>query len=78
MNKDPLALTDLIHSVEFFRTRTGYTFNVELIFILEKNICFRKSEVSVERISVCNVIKFWRFGIYCLPCSHTNDVIDVT
>ena len=41
------------------------------------NICLRKSEVIVERISVCNVIKkLMEHGICCLPCSYTNDVIE--
>ena len=38
--------------------------------------CLRTSEVTVERISVCNVIeKLIEHGIHCLPCSYTNDVI---
>ena len=41
-------------------------------------ICLRKSEVTVENISVCNVIeKLMEHGIHCLPCSGTNDVIDL-
>ena len=33
---------------------------------------------SVERISVCKVIeKMEEQGIHCLPCSYTNDVIDL-
>ena len=41
-------------------------------------ICLRKSEVTVERISVCNVIeKLMEYAIHCLPCSYTNSVIDV-
>ena len=44
-----------------------------------KNICLRKYEVSVERLSVCNVIEnSVEHGIYCQPRSYTNDVIDVT
>ena len=36
----------------------------------------RKTEVSVERISVCNVIKnLAEHGIRCLPCSDTTNVI---
>ena len=39
-------------------------------------ICFRKSEVIVERISVSSVIKIlMEHGIHCLPCSYTNDVL---
>ena len=46
---------------------------------LRKIICLRKSEVTVERISVCNVTeKMMEHGIQCLPCSCTTDVIDVT
>ena len=41
-------------------------------------ICLRKSEVTEERISVCNVIlKLMEHGIHCLPCSYTNDVISI-
>ena len=41
-------------------------------------ICFRKSEVTVERISFCNVSeKLMEQGNHCLPCSYTNDVIDL-
>ena len=31
-------------------------------------ICLRKSEVNIERISVCNVVKnLGEHGIHCLP-----------
>ena len=41
-------------------------------------IFLRKSKVTVERISVCNVTeKLREHGIHCLPCLYTNDVIDV-
>ena len=41
-------------------------------------ICLRKSEVTVERISVCNVIeKLMKHGVHCLPCPYTNDVINM-
>ena len=41
---------------------------------LRKIICLRKSEVSVERISVCNVTEnLLGHAIHCLPCSYTND-----
>ena len=40
------------------------------------NICLRKSEVSVEKTSVCNVIKILaEHGIHCLPCCRNNDVM---
>ena len=41
------------------------------------NISFlRNSEVSVQRISVCNATeKLAEHGIHCLPCSGTNEVI---
>ena len=46
--------------------------------VWRKIICLRKSEVSVGRISVCNVIENLAVhGILCLPCSYTNDVLDV-
>ena len=45
---------------------------------LRKIICLRQSEVSVEIISICNVIEnLAKHGIHCLPCSYTNDVIDL-
>ena len=40
-------------------------------------IYLRKSEVTVETISVCNVIeKLMEHGIHCLPCSYSNDIRD--
>ena len=45
---------------------------------LRKNICDRKSEVSVERNSVCHEIEhLMEHGIHCLTCAYTNDVIDL-
>ena len=45
---------------------------------LRKNISLRKSEVSVERISVCKAIEnLSEQGIQWLLCSYTNDVIDL-
>ena len=41
-------------------------------------ICIQKSEISVERISVCNAIgKMAELGIHCLSCSDTNDVMNL-
>ena len=41
-------------------------------------ICLRKSKVTVERISVCNVIEIlMEHGIHYLPYSCTNDDIDL-
>ena len=41
-------------------------------------ICFIKSDVTVERLSVCNVIeKLMEHDIHCVPCSYTNGVIDL-
>ena len=41
-------------------------------------ICLRKSKDIVERISVRNVTeKLMEYGINCLPCSCTNDVIEL-
>ena len=40
-------------------------------------ICLRKSEVTVERISVCNVTaKLMEHGICCQPFSYTYDTTD--
>ena len=37
---------------------------------LQNNYFLRKSEVSVEKISVCNAIEnLAEHGIHCLPCS---------
>ena len=41
-------------------------------------ICLRKSEVTVERISICNVNeKLMEHGIHYVPCSCINDIIDL-
>ena len=41
-----------------------------------RKIHCRNSEVSVESISVCNVIeKMSEHGMHCLPCSKTIDAI---
>ena len=38
----------------------------------------KKSEVTVERVSVCVVIeKLMEHGRRCLPCSYANDVMDL-
>ena len=45
---------------------------------LRKIVRLRKSEVSIERISVYDVIEnLLQHGIHCLPCSYTNEVIDM-
>ena len=45
---------------------------------LRKLFVLRKCEVSVERISVCNVTeKLEEHVIHCLPCSYTNVVINM-
>ena len=47
-------------------------------FDLKTIICLRISEVIIERISVCKVIeKLMEHSIHCLPCSYTNDIIDL-
>ena len=44
----------------------------------EKHFCLSKSEVSVERVSVCNFVEnLVEHGIHCLQYSYTNDVIDL-
>ena len=53
------------------------TYNIELND-LKITICLKKSEVSVGRISVCNVIdKLMEHDIHCLPCFYTNDFIEL-
>ena len=43
-----------------------------------EKIFLRESEVSVETISVCNVIEnLAEHGIHCLACSFTKDVINM-
>ena len=43
-----------------------------------KVICLGKSEVFVERISVCNVTEnFVEHGIHCLTFFCTNDIIEM-
>ena len=45
---------------------------------LRKITCLRKSEVSVGRVSVCNVIEnLVGHSIHCLPCSYISDVINM-
>ena len=47
--------------------------DTEIIIIYSRN-----SEVSFERISVCNVTEQnAEHDGYCLPCSNTNEVIDL-
>ena len=44
----------------------------------EKNIHLRKYEVTVKRIAVYNGIeKLEKHGIHRLPCSYSNDVINL-
>ena len=49
---------------------------------LRKNFCLRKSEVYVKKKkkkTVSNVIeKLVEHDIHCLPCSYTNDVINLS
>ena len=64
----------------FFLRKTTFatSYNTELND-LRKIICLKKSEVSVERISVCNVTEnLAEHGMHFLPCSYTNDDINVT
>ena len=43
-----------------------------------RTVSFRKPKVSVERTVVRNVVeKLEGHGIHYLPCSFTNDVIDL-
>ena len=54
-----------------------FTFNTKLNG-LRTNILLRKSKVSVERISVCNVIEnLVEHGIHCVPCFYTINVMDL-
>ena len=58
--------------------QTGYyyfTEDKELNF-LRISIYLRRSEISVEKESVCNVTeKLAKHSIHCLPCSGTKDGI---
>ena len=41
-------------------------------------ICLKKSGATIERISVCNATEIlMEHGIHCLPCSSSNDIIDL-
>ena len=71
-------------SVTYFSGDNSHIVKIPLYYFLEKMelndlriiIYLRKSEVSVERISVCNVIEnLMAHGIYYLLCSYTKDVI---
>ena len=54
---------------------SSYRQNTE-INDLRKIICLRKPEVSVERISVCNVIEnLAEHSIHCLLCFYSNVAI---
>ena len=54
-----------------------FSFNTEL-YDLRIIICLRKSEVSVERILVFNVIEnLMEHGEHYLPCSYTIYVINM-
>ena len=44
---------------------------------LRISIYLRKSEVTVETISVCIVIENWRSVAYSLSCSYATDVINM-
>ena len=64
---------------QYFLKTCNFRYNTELKD-LRIIICLRKSEVTVEIISVCNVTgKLMEHGIHCLPHSLTctNDVIDL-
>ena len=61
------------HSSHAKYLQLGHPNNTELND-LRKVICLRKSEASVDR----NVIEnFTEHGIHFLPCSYTNDVINM-
>ena len=58
------------------KSRMLFSFNMELNDFMI-TVCLRKSNVSVERNLVCNVIeKSMEHGIHSRPCSYTNNVID--
>ena len=49
---------------------------ISLIIREERGI--QSFEVTVERISVCNVFeKLLEHGIHCLSCSYINDVLNI-
>ena len=63
---------------KFYSNESGCSICNTELNVLRKIICLRKSEVSVERLSVCNVIEnLVEHGICCLPCSYINDIIDM-
>ena len=66
------------HPVIYYPFKDGASIKHWIINNLRKNICLRKSEVLVERISACYVIEnLAEHDIHCLPCFFTNDVINI-
>ena len=58
--------------------KTDLTAMASNVINTELNDLFQKSEVSVERISVCNVNEnLTEHGIHCLPCSYPNNAMDM-
>ena len=52
--------------------------NNKELYDLRIVICLKESKVYVEGISVCKVIeKLVGHGQHCLPCSYTNDIMDL-
>ena len=68
-----------VHAITRLSMRAGLSGHAEFAHNIKLNdlrkiICLRKSETSLERISVCNVTEnLAEHGIRCLPCSYTND-----
>ena len=72
------ASSHMFTGSKFYRNESGYSICNTELNVLRKIICLRKSEVSVERLSVCNVTEnLVEHGIYCLPCSYINDIINM-
>ena len=68
------TLAHVLSSKLYFIHRTINTESNDLRI----TICWRKSEVTVIRISDCNVIEKWmEHGIHCPLCYYTGDVIDL-
>ena len=75
---DPKGLENMTCTIDIAKSEIfRYIDNTELND-LRKIICLRKSEVSVEKISVCYIIaNLAAHDIHCLQCSYTNGVIDI-
>ena len=80
LNHFMIITITLIIALVIFQCSDFYFYLNTKLNELRNFICLSKSEVSVERISVCDVTKnLIEHGIHCLPCSYTctNGIINM-